>query len=213
MKSIIVLITLFLVFSCEKKRQDDFSKSDSINVAIDSAAVNIDSSNIENLKQKEVKYEEPADGRYSQLIKDKDISAEIFYTIKEGKVDYYNLKVYSNKNVQNIKAVSDWEFSNVNQLEFSFQDANFDGTNDLTISKEVGMNWYTLNVWINKNGRFVKEKEFDKIYNPVFDKKKKEINSDYRVSGTGEFWSTYEWKKNKLVRTGYSEEIYGPDGN
>ena len=103
--------------------------------------------------------------------------------------------------MQNLDAVSDWEFKNVEELDFKFEDVNFDGINDLTISKEVRMNWFKLNVWINKKGKFIQEKKFDDIYSPIFDPKIKEIKSYYRVSSVGEFWSTYQWKNNKLIRT------------
>ncbi|MPS64965.1 MAG: hypothetical protein DI622_19620 [Chryseobacterium sp.] len=207
MKSIIFIFALLLIFSCSQKNQNSISNKDSTVEAIDSVAVNIDSSKIENLKQESVLDEEPKDGKYSQIIKDKDVSAEIFYTIKEGRVDYYKLKVYQGKRIQNLDAVSDWEFQNVEELDFKFEDVNFDGINDLTISKEVGMNWFKLNVWINKKGKFVQDKKFDEIYNPIFNLQKKEIKSDYRISGVGEFWSTYEWQNNKLIRTSYSENI------
>lgn len=207
MKSIIFIFALLLIFSCSQKNQNSISNKDSTVEAIDSVAVNIDSSKIENLKQESILDEEPKDGKYSQIIKDKDASAEIFYTIKEGRVDYYKLKVYQGKRIQNLDAVSDWEFQNVEELDFKFEDVNFDGINDLTISKEVGMNWFKLNVWINKKGKFVQDKKFDEIYNPIFNLQKKEIKSDYRISGVGEFWSTYEWQNNKLIRTSYSENI------
>ncbi|MGI9652962.1 XAC2610-related protein [Chryseobacterium sp. RLHN22] len=207
MKSIIFIFALLLIFSCSQKNKNSISKKDSTVVAIDSVAVNIDSSKIENLKQESIPNEEPKDGKYSQIIKDKDISAEIFYTIKEGRVDYYKLKVYQHKKIQNLDAVSDWEFKNVEELDFKFEDVNFDGINDLTISKEVGMNWFKLNVWINKKGKFIQEKKFDDIYSPIFDPKIKEIKSYYRVSSVGEFWSTYQWKNNKLIRTSYTEDI------
>lgn len=207
MKSIIFIFALLLFFSCSQKNQNSISNKDSTVVAIDSVAVNIDSSEIENFKQESVPDEEPKDGKYSQIIKDKDISAEIFYTIKEGRVDYYKLKVYQHKKIQNLDAVSDWEFKNVEELDFKFEDVNFDGINDLTISKEVGMNWFILNVWINKKGKFIQEKKFDDIYSPIFDPKSKEIKSYYRVSSVGEFWSTYQWKNNKLIRTSYTEDI------
>ncbi|MFC7346297.1 XAC2610-related protein [Chryseobacterium zhengzhouense] len=207
MKSIIFIFALLLIFSCSQKNKNSISKKDSTVVAIDSVAVNIDSSKIENLKQESIPDEEPKDGKYSQIIKDKDISAEIFYTIKEGRVDYYKLKVYQHKKIQNLDAVSDWEFKNVEELDFKFEDVNFDGINDLTISKEVGMNWFKLNVWINKKGKFIQEKKFDDIYSPIFDPKSKEIKSYYRVSSVGEFWSTYQWKNNKLIRTSYTEDI------
>lgn len=194
MKSIIFIFALLLIFSCSQKNQNSISNKDSTVEAIDSVAVNIDSSKIENLKQESVLDEEPKDGKYSRIIKDKDVSAEIFYTIKEGRVDYYKLKVYQGKRIQNLDAVSDWEFQNVEELDFKFEDVNFDGINDLTISKEVGMNWFKLNVWINKKGKFVQDKKFDEIYNPIFNLQKKEIKSDYRISGVGEFWSTYEWQ-------------------
>ncbi|WP_435524270.1 XAC2610-related protein [Chryseobacterium indoltheticum] len=142
-------------------------------MAIDSVAVNIDSSKIENLKQESDLDDEPKDGKYSQIIKDKDVSAEVFYTIQDGRVDYYKLKVYQGKEVQNLKAFSDWGFRNVEELDFKFEDVNFDGTKDLTISKEVGINWFISNVWINKKGKFIQEKKFEKIYNPIFDVKKK----------------------------------------
>ncbi|MBO6184424.1 MAG: hypothetical protein J6O88_06990 [Chryseobacterium sp.] len=207
MKNIVAFIALLLVFSCDKKKLDNISKSDSIKIAIDSAAVNIDISKIQNLEQESVLDEEPKDGKYSQIIKDKDFSAEVFYTIKDGRVDYYKLKVYQGKEVQNLKAFSDWGFRNVEELDFKFEDVNFDRTNDLTISKEVGMNWFISNVWINKKGKFIQEKKFEKIYNPIFNVKKKEIKSDYRISGVGEFWSTYEWKNGKLIRTSYTEDV------
>ncbi|MFL9833615.1 XAC2610-related protein [Chryseobacterium terrae] len=208
MRNIVSFITLVLVFSCSQKDQNSISKIDSTVVAIDSVAVNIDSSKIENLKQENVLDEEELkDGKYSQIIKDKDFSAEVFYTIKDGSVDYYNLKVYKGKKVQNLKAFSNWGFRNVEELDFKFEDVNFDGINDLTISKEVGMNWFILNVWINKKGKFISEKKFDKIYNPIFYPKKKEVKSDYRISGIGEFWSTYEWKNGELIRTSYIEDV------
>lgn len=207
MKIIIFIFALLLIFSCSQKNQNSISNKDSTVVATDSVTVNIDSSRIENFKQEIVPDEEPKDGKYSQIIKDKDISAEIFYTIKEGRVDYYKLKVYQNKKIQNLDAVSDWEFKNVEELDFKFEDVNFDGINDLTISKEVGMNWFKLNVWINKKGKFIQEKKFDDIYSPIFDPKIKEIKSYYRVSSVGEFWSTYQWKNNKLIRTSYTEDI------
>ena len=207
MRNIVSLITLLLIFSCSQKNKNSISKKDSTVVAIDSVAVNIDSSKIENLEPENVLEEEPKDGKYSKIIKDKDVSAEIFYTIKEGRVDYYKLKVYQNKKIQNLDAVSDWEFRNVEELDFKFEDVDFDGINDLTISKEVGMNWFQLNVWINKKGKFIQEKSFDDIYSPIFDLKNKEIKSYYRVPSVGEFWSTYEWKNNKLIRTSYTEDI------
>lgn len=207
MGNIVSLIILLLIFSCSQKNKNSLSKKDSTVVAIDSVAVNIDSSKIENLEPENVLEEEPKDGKYSKIIKDKDVSAEIFYTIKEGRVDYYKLKVYQNKKIQNLDAVSDWEFRNVEELDFKFEDVDFDGINDLTISKEVGMNWFQLNVWINKKGKFIQEKSFDDIYSPIFDPKSKEIKSYYRVSSVGEFWSTYEWKNNKLIRTSYTEDI------
>ncbi|WP_441557282.1 XAC2610-related protein [Chryseobacterium sp. 2TAF14] len=201
------MIVLFFIFSCSQKNQNSISNKDSTVVAIDSVAVNIDSSKIENVKQESVLDEEPKDGKYSQIIKDKGISAEVFYTIKEGRIDYYKLKVYQGKKIQNLNAVSDWEFRNVEELDFKFQDVNFDGISDLTISKEVGMNWFTLNVWINKNGKFIQEKKFDDIYSPTFDPNSKEIKSYHRVSSIGEFWSTYEWKNKKLIRTSYTENV------
>lgn len=207
MKFSIVIMLLLLIFSCSRKDQNSTSKKDSTIVAIDSVAVNIDSSKIENLKQEEVEYEELKDGKYSQIIKDKDVSAEIFYIVKQGRIDYYKLKVYQGKRIQNLKAVSNWEFRNVEEMDFRFQDVNFDGINDLTISKEVGMNWFILDGWINKKGKFIPEKMLNEIYNPIFDAKSKKIGSYHRVSGVGEFWSTYEWKNSKLIRTSYSEDI------
>jgi len=196
-----------LIFSCSQKKQDFTSKKDSVSVAIDTVAVNIDSSKIENSEQEDVFEVEPKDGKYSHIIKDKDISAEIFYTIKEGRVDYYKLKVYQGKKIQNLHAVSEWEFRDIEELDFKFEDVNFDGINDLTIAKEVGMNWFKLNVWINNKGKFSQEKKFDEIYSPVFNPKTKEIKSYYRVSSVGEFWSTYEWRDNKLIRTSYHDNI------
>lgn len=207
MRNIFSLITLLLIFSCSQKNKNSISKKDSTVVAIDSVAVNIDSSKIENLEPENVLEEEPKDGKYSKIIKDKDVSAEIFYTIKEGRVDYYKLKVYQNKKIQNLDAVSEWQFRDVEELDFKFEDVNFDGINDLAISKEVGMNWFKLNVWINKKGKFIQEKKFEDIYSPIFDPKSKEIKSYYRVSSVGEFWSTYEWQNDKLIRTSYSENI------
>jgi hypothetical protein len=204
---IVLLIALFLTFSCLEKKQNSISKKDSATVGIDSVALNIDSSKVENLKQENIIDEEPKDGKYSQIIKDTDVFAEIFYTIKEQRVDYYKLNVYQGKRVQNLKAASDWGFQNLEELDFKFQDVNFDGIDDLTISKEIGMNWFKLNVWINNKGKFIPEKKFEEIYNPIFNLKKKEIKSDYRVSGVGEFWSTYEWKNKKLVRTSYIEDV------
>lgn len=159
MRIIILVTALFLIFSCSQKDQNSISKKDLAVVAIDSVAVNIDSSKIENLEQENVPDEEPKDGKYSQIIKDNGISAEIFYTVKQGRVDYYKLKVYQGKKIQNLKAVSNWEFRNVEEMDFKFQDINFDGINDLTISKEVGMNWFKLDGWINKKGKFIPEKK------------------------------------------------------
>lgn len=181
-----------MIFSCSQKNQDFTSKKDSVSVAIDTVAVNIDSSKIENSEQENVFEVEPKDGKYSHIIKDKDISAEIFYTIKEGRVDYYKLKVYQGKKIQNLQAVSEWQFRHMEELDFKFEDVNFDGINDLTIAKEVGMNWFKLNVWINKGEKFIQEKKFNEIYSPIFNLQKKEVKSYYRVSGVGEFWSIYE---------------------
>jgi len=132
MKSIIFIFALLLIFSCSQKNKNSISKKDSTVVAIDSVAVNIDSSKIENLKQESIPDEEPKDGKYSQIIKDKDISAEIFYTIKEGRVDYYKLKVYQHKKIQNLDAVSDWEFKNVEELDFKFDSLKSTITKPLT---------------------------------------------------------------------------------
>lgn len=72
MKTIIFLIALLLIFSCEKERKDNFSKKEAVNRAIDSAAVHIDSSNTDTLKENEVEYEEPKDGFYSKNYVDGD---------------------------------------------------------------------------------------------------------------------------------------------
>ncbi|MDR2235429.1 MAG: hypothetical protein LBE92_04855 [Chryseobacterium sp.] len=157
--------------------------------------------------------EDSADGKYSRIIKDGNTTAEIFYTVKDSHVDYYKLTVRNGSNVQKLHAVSNWGFSGIDQTEFSFQDVNFDGKKDLLIAHEIGMNWGTSRVWINKNGQFIREKKFKEIKNPVFDSIKKEIRSEYRVSGVGEFSNTYRWKKGHLILTDSSEYIYGPDGN
>ena len=161
----------------------------------------------------EVQNEELADGKYSKIIRDGNTVAEIFYTVEKGLVDYYKLIVKNGKNTQTLHAVSNWGFSNINQTEFSFEDVNFDGKKDLMIAKETGMNWGTSYVWINKNGKFIKEEKFEKIMNPHFDSVKKEIRSDYRISGEGDFSRTYRWKKGNLILTDSSEYMYGPDGN
>lgn len=61
MKNAILLFFLLWIFSCEKERKNNISKNDTTITAIDSAAVNIDSSNIGNSKQNEMQYKEPKD--------------------------------------------------------------------------------------------------------------------------------------------------------
>ncbi|MFZ4931089.1 XAC2610-related protein [Chryseobacterium sp. Mn2064] len=161
----------------------------------------------------EAQYEGLADGKYSKTIRDGNTVAEVFYTVEKGLVDYYQLTVKSGNNTQKLHAVSNWGFSNIDQTEFSFEDVNFDGKKDIMIAKETGMNWGTSYVWINKNGKFVKEEKFEKIMNPHFDSVKKEIRSEYRISGEGDFSRTYRWKKGNLILTDSSEYLYGPDGN
>ncbi len=91
MKNILFLIGLILIFSCKKKPQNSISKKDSAITAIDSPAVNIDSSTIGNLKQNEVQYEEPKDGFYSKDYIDGDVKAKVYYQRKDGNVSYSSL--------------------------------------------------------------------------------------------------------------------------
>lgn len=211
MKNILFLIGLLLIFSCKKKPQNSISKKDSAITAIDSAAVNIDSSTIENSKQNEVQYEEPKDGDYSKIIKGKNISVELFYTIKDGMTDYSRLKIFNGNKTQNLKIVSDWGFRNIDQIDVLFEDVNFDGADDITITKEIGMNWSTDVLLINNNGTFVRNKKYEEIMNPSIYVQEKLIISEYRVSGVGDISKTYQWKGNELLIIDSSENVYGLD--
>lgn len=210
MKSIIVWITLFLVFSCEKKRQDDFSKSDSINATIDSPVVNIDSSTIENLKQEEVKYEDPKDGFYSTVFVNEDLKAKVYYERKDGTVSYYKIIIFkNNKKIQVINEKPESSFYNEDYINLTFEDANFDGKKDFLITKFIGMNFNEKYLYLYNDGIFVKKKNFDKITSPFIDSINKEIVSEYRVGPLEKHTEIYKWKKGKLIQT-YSQ-VEGED--
>lgn len=102
------------------------------------------------------------EGNYSKVTRKNNLSAELFYTVKEGTVEYRHLKIYTGKKVQDLEAVSDWGFLNADEFEIHFEDVNFDGADDITLTKEIGMNWYADRLWINNNGTFISHKEYEK---------------------------------------------------
>lgn len=202
MKNIVLLIVLVLVFSCEKKKLDNISKSDSINVAIDSAAVSIDSFNIKNLKQNEVSYEEPKDGFYSTVFVNEDLKAKVYYERKDGTVSYYKIIIFkNNKKIQVINEKPESSFYNEDYINLTFEDANFDGKKDFLITKFVGMNFHEKYLYLYVDEIFVKKKNFDKITSPFIDSINKEIVSEYRVGPLEKHTEIYKWKKGKLFQT------------
>ncbi|WP_294296298.1 hypothetical protein [uncultured Chryseobacterium sp.] len=153
------------------------------------------------------------DGNYFKTVRKDNLSVEIFYTVKDGIFDYRHLKVYTGEKIQHLDAFSEWGFLNADEFQLHFEDVNFDGADDITLTKEAGMNWHADRLWINKNGTFIRQKKYEKIKNPIPDKNKRRIFSEYRISGIGEFSETYQWKNGTLVLVNSSEYIYGPDGN
>lgn len=124
-------------------------------------------------------------------------------------VDYNHLKIFNGNKTQDLKIVSDWGFRNIDDVYVSFGDVNFDGEDDITITKEIGMNWNTDILLINENGTFVRNIKYEEIMNPNIIKDKKLITSEYKISSVGEFFKAYQWKENKLIIIDSSEHVYG----
>ena len=202
MKNILFLIGLILIFSCKKKPQNSISKKDSAITAIDSPAVNIDSSTIGNLKQNEMQYKEPKDGFYSKDYIDGDVKAKVYYQRKDGNVSYYKIAIYKNdKKIQTINEKSESTFYDEDYINLTFEDANFDGKKDFLITKFIGMNFDKQYLYLYNNGIFVKKKHFDEITSPFVDSKNKEIVSQYRVGPHENHTEIYKWKNGKLIQT------------
>lgn len=210
MKFSIAIMLLLLIFSCSQKDQNATSKKDSTIVAIDSVAVNIDSSKIENFKHEEVEYEEPKDGFYSKDYLEKHFKAKVYYQRKNGEVSYYKIVIFKNKKqIQTFKIAPEAPFYNEDYINLTFEDANFDGKIDFLITKFVGMNFDEKYLYLYNDRIFIKKKNFDKIISPTVDTKNKQIVSEYHVGPTEYHREIYKWKKGKLIQI-YSQ-VEGED--
>lgn len=106
-----------------------------------------------------------------------------------------------NKKTQKIKFKKDYFISSW-QADFSVnEDINFDGFNDIRIINYNGEYNSSYSFWLYKNRdhNYIHAYALDSIYNPIFDHKKKEIYSEWRVAFDEYHFEKYFWKNNNLI--------------
>ncbi|WP_262151647.1 XAC2610-related protein [Chryseobacterium foetidum] len=218
MKNTVVLIVLILIFSCQKNEK---SISHSLEIVQHSPVIAKDK--IVKLSDGEIlKIQEQEEKERSQIVRKYTVSKKgngFEYKVfceeqKSGLINFPKVEVLkSGKLFQKLEAEKDSTLV-LHDYEVSFscdEDWNFDGHKDFKLIKWVGMVDQSYYLWLfdKKSGKYVFSPSFGKIINPVLVKKNKEITSGYHAGPSTYYYSTYQFKKGKFVKTHFKIEGEG----
>lgn len=110
--------------------------------------------------------------------------------------------LHAGKSAQKINLGWNETYLSLDEIGFSiYDDANFDGHNDLTINNYAGNYTSSSSFWLfdEKSGEFVHEPSLDSIYNPGFEPSTKRILSSWHAGLSTFSDDIYIWKGNKVV--------------
>ncbi|KQS91346.1 hypothetical protein [Chryseobacterium sp. Leaf394] len=215
MKNTVLLIALLLIFSCQK---DEKSKTVEPVIKIDSRE--IAKEKIVKLSDEEIlKIQEEEEIKRSQIVRKYTVSKKgngFEYKVfceeqKSGLINFPKIEVLkSGKLFQKLETEKDSTLV-LHDYEVSFscdEDWNFDGSKDFKLIKWVGMVDQSYYLWLfdEKSGKYIFSPSFSKIINPVANLKSKEITSSYHAGPTTFYYSTYQFKKGKFIKTHFEVE-------
>lgn len=211
--SVAVFVFLF-VFSCQKNEKP---KLDPPTMVQDSPVIVKDK--IVKLSDQEIlKIQEQEEKERSQIVRKYTVSKKgngFEYIVfceeqKSGMINFPKVEILkSGKLFQKLTDIDSTLVLHDYEVSFSCdEDWNFDGYKDFTLIKWVGMVDQSYHLWLfdEKSGKYIFSPSFSKIINPVLDKKSREITSSYHAGPTTYYYSTYQFKKGKFVRTHFEVE-------
>ncbi|MBD8082456.1 XAC2610-related protein [Chryseobacterium caseinilyticum] len=215
MKFSVAVIVFLSVFSCQKNEKPKLDPptmvQDSPVIAKDKI-VKLSDQEILKIQEKEEKERSQIVRKYTVSKKGNGFEYKVFCEEqKSGLINFPKIEVLkSGKLFQKLETDKDSTLV-LHDYEVSFscdEDWNFDGHKDFTLIKWVGMVDQSYYLWLfdEKSGKYIFSPSFSKIINPVANLKSKEITSSYHAGPTTFYYSTYQFKKGKFVRTHFEVE-------
>lgn len=218
MKNTVLFIALLLIFSCQKDEKSKtvapFTKKNSPIIAKDKV-VKLSDGEILKIQEQEEKERSQIVRKYTVSKKGNGFEYKVFCEEqKSGLINFPKVEVLkSGKLFQKLEAEKDSTLV-LHDYEVSFscdEDWNFDGYKDFKLIKWVGMVDQSYYLWLfdKISGKYIFSPSFGKIINPVANTKNKEITSGYHAGPSTYYYSTYQFKEGKFVKTHFEIEGEG----